>query len=51
MSALVITLSVNVDLKDTGVSEISIPGTGFTDVDVQGEGAPRIWDRRLPFMA
>jgi len=51
MSARVITLSVNTDLTDTGVSEVSIPGTGFTEVDVQGEDAPRIWDRRLPFFA
>lgn len=51
MTARVVKLSVNTDLTDTGVSEVSIPGTGFTEVDVQGADAPRIWDRRLPFMA
>jgi hypothetical protein len=51
VSARVIRLSVNDDLTDTGVSEVSIPGTGFTVVDEQGADAPRVWDHKLPFFA
>jgi hypothetical protein len=51
VTARAINLSVNRDLTDVGVSEVSIPNTGFVSVDEQGEDAPRIWDRRLPFLA
>lgn len=51
VSARVLRFSVNNDLTDTGVSEVSIPGTGFTDRDDQGEDAPRVWDHALPFLA
>ena len=44
-------ISVNHDLTDSGVSEISIPNTGFSSTDDQGESAPRIWDHKLPFFA
>ena len=50
-TARVITTSVNHDLTDTGVSEVSIPNIGFTSVDEQGEAAPRNWDHKLPFFA
>lgn len=43
--------SVNHDLTDAGVSELSIPNTGFISVDEQDEDAPRIWDHKLPFLA
>jgi hypothetical protein len=51
LSARLINLSVNTDLTDTGVSEVSIPNTGFETVDKQGEDAPRVWDRKLPLFA
>lgn len=44
-------LSVNEDLTDTGVSQLSYPNTGFHTVDRQGEDAPRRWEHRLPFFA
>jgi hypothetical protein len=50
-SARVLRFSVNTDLTDAGVSEVSVPGTGFTRVDKQGEDAPRVWNRKLPFLA
>jgi hypothetical protein len=50
-SARLVRLSVNEDLTDSGVSEVSIPNTGFTTFDQQGEDAPRIWEHRLPFLA
>jgi hypothetical protein len=43
-------LSVNEDLTDTGVSEVSMPNTGFKAVDQQGKDAPRKWTRKLPFL-
>ena len=50
-SARLVRLSVNDDLTDTGVSEVSFPNKGLTVVDQQGEDAPRTWDHKLPFMA
>ncbi|MFC1827805.1 hypothetical protein ACFLZQ_07765 [Thermodesulfobacteriota bacterium] len=50
-SARLVSLSVNEDLTDTGVSSIGLPNTGFTVVDRQGEDAPRIWEHKLPFLA
>ena len=50
-SARVVMLSVNEDLTESGVSEVSIPNTGFDTYDEQSEDAPRIWDHRLPFLA
>jgi hypothetical protein len=49
-SARLIRLSVNKDLTDTGVSEVSLPNTGFKTVDQQGRDAPRKWTRKLPFL-
>ena len=46
-----IKLSVNEDLTDTGISDISIPNIGFDDDEPQQEGAPRKWNRKLPFLA
>jgi hypothetical protein len=51
ITARMINLSVNNDLTDTGVSEVSIPNTGFESTGEQGEDAPRVWDHKLPFMA
>jgi len=50
-TARLVRTSINHDLTDTGVSEISIPNIGFASVDDQGEDAPRTWDHRLPFFA
>jgi hypothetical protein len=50
-TARLVNISVNEDLTDTGVSEVSLPNTGFTVTDRQGEDAPRVWDHKLPFMA
>ena len=33
------------------MSEIGIPNTGFADPEGQGEDAPRVWHRSLPFLA
>lgn len=44
-------LSVNTDLTDTGLSEISIPNTTFSAAGEQEAHAPRIWGRKLPFLA
>ena len=51
ITARMINLSVNHDLTDTGVSEISIPNTGFSTTGGQGDDAPRVWDHKLPFLA
>jgi len=50
-TARLIKTSINEDLTDTGVSEVSFPNSGFTSTDQQGEAAPRIWDHKLPFLA
>jgi len=50
-SARLVGLSVNEDLTDTGVSEVSLPNKGLTQVDHQGDDAPRIWEHKLPFLA
>ena len=51
ITARMITTSINHDLTDTGVSEVSIPNIGFTSVEEQGEDAPRVWAHKLPFLA
>ena len=50
-TARLLKTSVNEDLTDTGVSEVSFPNTGFHSTDEQGKDAPRIWDHKLPFLA
>jgi len=50
VNARLIRVTVNHDLTDTGISEISIPNRGFDIADAQEEG-PRQWNRKLPFMA
>ena len=50
-TARLIRLSINTDLTNTGVSDVSIPSTGFQSPGEQRENAPRNWDRRLPFLA
>lgn len=44
-------LSVNEDLTDTGLSEISIPNSGLDIEDGRESGENRVWDRKLPFLA
>lgn len=44
-------ISINHDLTNTGVANVSIPMTGFNEVGKQGDDAPRIWDHKLPFLA
>ena len=51
VSARMLKFSVNEDLTDTGVSEVSVPGTNFDDGDDEPENAPRVWDHALPFLA
>ncbi len=50
LNARLIRVTINHDLTDTGISEISIPNRGFEVADSQ-EGGPRQWNRHLPFMA
>jgi len=50
-TARLIKTSVNEDLTDTGVSEVSFPNTGFQSTGEQGEDAPRVWEHKLPFFA
>jgi len=50
-TAGMVSFSVNNDLTDAGVSDVSVPSTGFRTTDKQGEDAPRRWNYRLPFMA
>ena len=51
VGARLVRLSVNEDLTDTGVSEVGIPNTRLKSADQQGKDAPRIWERKLPFLA
>jgi hypothetical protein len=51
IAARMVNTSINHDLTDTGVSELSFPNTGFNSIDEQGEAAPRIWNHKLPFLA
>ena len=44
-------LSVNEDLTDTGLSEISIPNIGMGIADGRAPAERRTWNRKLPFMA
>jgi lipid-binding SYLF domain-containing protein len=50
-TARVVRLSVNRDLTDTGLSEISIPNIGFGIEDGRTEPEKRWWDHKMPFMA
>lgn len=50
-TARLVTTSINRDLTDTGVSEISIPNIGLSNVGDQGAAGPRQWDHKLPFLA
>ena len=50
-TARLIRISINQDLTDNGVAEVTIPNTGFERTDRQAEDAPRKWDRALPFLA
>ena len=51
ISARLIRLSVNRDLTNTGVSDVSVPNTGLDSADHQGDSAPAVWDRKMPFLA
>ena len=44
-------VSVNNDLTDTGISEVSIPNIGFATEDGLEQVEQRTWDHKLPFMA
>ncbi len=50
-SAGMLSFTVNIDLTDAGVSDVSVPSTGFRAMNKQGEDAPREWNYRLPFLA
>jgi len=50
-TAGMLSFSVNDDLTDVGVSEVSVPNTGFRTADKQDEHAPRVWNHALPFLA
>lgn len=49
-TARLMSFSVNNDLTDTGVSDVSVPSTGFM-ADKEGDDAPRVWNYKLPFLA
>ena len=44
-------ISVNSDLTDTGLSEVSIPNIGFGIEDGREPVEERVWNRSLPFKA
>lgn len=44
-------LSINSDLTDTGISDISIPNTRSNGSETQPKDSPRQWNRTLPFLA
>ncbi|MEH6551340.1 MAG: hypothetical protein V7711_05290 [Pseudomonadales bacterium] len=50
-TARLLNLSVNQDLTDTGVSDVSIPNKGFNKGQQNTKHAPRQWNRALPFLA
>lgn len=50
-TARLVRLSVNLDLTDTGLSEVSFPMTSFEESEKPAEDAPRVWNRKLPFLA
>ena len=50
-TARLVRISVNRDLTDTGLSEISIPNIGFGIEDGHDEAEKRWWDHKMPFMA
>jgi lipid-binding SYLF domain-containing protein len=50
-TARIVRLSVNRDLTDTGLSEISVPNIGFGIEDGHAEPEKRWWDHKMPFMA
>jgi len=50
-TARIVRLSVNRDLTDTGLSEISIPNIGFGIEDGRTDPEKRWWDHKMPFMA
>jgi hypothetical protein len=50
-TARVVRLTVNQDLTDTGLSEISIPNIGFGIEDGRTEPEKRWWNHKMPFLA
>ncbi len=50
-TARMVRLSVNQDLTDTGLSEISIPNIGFGVEDGSADPGKALWDHKMPFMA
>ena len=50
-TAGMVSFSVNIDLTDAGVSDISVPSTGFPKADKRDQDSPRVWNYALPFLA
>ena len=50
-STRLVSFSINNDLTDSGVSDIGIPNTQLDGSNYDYNGAPRIWNYRLPFLA
>ncbi len=50
-TAGMLSFTVNIDLTDVGVSDVSVPSTGFPGMNKQDENAPRVWNYALPFLA
>src|SRR5882672_3013406 len=50
-TAGMLSFSVNIDLTDAGVSDVSVPSTGFPGTEKRGGDAPRVWNYALPFLA
>lgn len=49
-SARLMRISVNEELTDTAVAEVNLPIKNFKTVGEQTTGAPRQWNRTLPFL-
>jgi hypothetical protein len=50
-TAGMLSFSVNEDLTDSGVSDVSVPNTGFRTADARSADSPRVWNYVLPFLA
>ena len=50
-TAGMLNFSVNEDLTDSGVSDVSVPNTGFRTADERTDDSPRVWNYALPFLA
>ena len=50
-TAGMLNFSVNEDLTDSGVSDVSVPNIGFRSADERSKDSPRVWNHALPFLA